>query len=121
MGQEKIETVEAYFAQFEGEQLTKLQEMQALLSERCSEADEVISYQMPTFKQNGKNLVHYAAYPNHIGLYPGPAVIAANVDLLDGLKFAKGSIQFPMDKPLPKTLILELIDARLEQFRRTGK
>lgn len=110
-----------YFAGFEGLQLQKLEELRAFLSGLLPDASEAISYQIPTYKLNGKNIVHFAAYAKHIGFYPGSKVIAENTHLLDGYKFAKGSVQFPIEKPLPRELIRTLVSARLRDFQATGR
>ena len=69
---------------------------------------------MPTFDLHG-NLVHFAAFKNHIGFYPAPSGIAAFKEELSGYKGAKGSVQFPLDKPLPYELIREIVKFRVAE------
>ncbi|MFA6508428.1 MAG: DUF1801 domain-containing protein, partial [Treponemataceae bacterium] len=78
---------------------------------------EAISYQMPTFKLNG-NLVHFAAFKKHIGLYPAPSGIAAFAPELSPYVHAKGSVQFPFDKPLPLDVIERIVAFRVEENSR---
>ncbi len=78
-------------------------------------AEEAISYQMPTFKLGGKNLVHFAAWKNHVGLYPRPSGTAAFQKDLARYKWAKGSIQFPLDEPLPYDLIKKIVEFRVRE------
>jgi uncharacterized protein YdhG (YjbR/CyaY superfamily) len=84
------------------------------LKESAPDAKEKISYQMPTFVLHG-NLVHFAAYKNHIGLYPTPSGINAFQHELSEYKGAKGSIQFPIEKPLPYQLISKIVKFRVAE------
>ena len=79
-----------------------------MIHEAAPQATEKISYQMPTFYLNG-NLVHFAAFAHHIGFYPAPTGIASFQDRFAGLKQGKGSVQFPLDKPIPYDLIREIV------------
>jgi uncharacterized protein YdhG (YjbR/CyaY superfamily) len=76
---------------------------------------EAISYRMPTFKLNGKNLVHFAAFKNHIGFYPIPSGIEAFKEELSAYKQGKGSVQFPLDKPIPYELISRIVEFRVKE------
>jgi uncharacterized protein YdhG (YjbR/CyaY superfamily) len=79
-------------------------------------AEEKISYQIPTFKLKGKNLIHFAAYKKHIGFYPTPSGITAFKAELESYECAKGSVKFPLDKPLPLELILRMVKFRVEEI-----
>lgn len=79
------------------------------------EAAEVISYQMPAFKLD-KVLVWYAAFQNHCSLFPTPAVLEQFKAELAGFKVSKGTVQIPLDKPVPVVLIKKLVRARLEMY-----
>jgi uncharacterized protein YdhG (YjbR/CyaY superfamily) len=82
------------------------------------EATEAISYGMPTFRYKGP-LLGYAAFPNHCGLYPmNPAVIVAFQDELKRFETSKGTIRFPIDKPLPAALVKKLVKARIAENER---
>lgn len=104
-------SIDEYLASFPAEVQTILQQIRSTIRENAPGATETINYQIPTFQLNG-NLVHFAAFKNHIGFYPAPSAITKFSDELKGYKQAKGSVQFPLDRELP----LELI-ARMVQFR----
>ncbi|MCR8659679.1 iron chaperone [Paenibacillus endoradicis] len=89
-----------------------LQSLRNMIQEIAPDATEKISYQMPTFALHG-NLVHYAAYKNHIGFYPGASGIKAFEHKLSLYKSAKGSVQFPINEPLPFELISEIVKYRI--------
>jgi uncharacterized protein YdhG (YjbR/CyaY superfamily) len=81
------------------------------------ESTEIISYKIPAFKHK-KVLVWYAAFPNHCSLFPTAAVIDAFKDELKGFTVSKGTIQFPLDRPMPIALIKRIVKARVEQSER---
>ena len=91
-----------------------LQEIRATIKHTAPQAEEVISYGMPAFRQNGM-LVYFAAFKNHIGFYPAPAGIDAFREELSAYKGTKGSVHFPFDKPLPVELISGIVTYRLSQ------
>jgi len=91
-----------------------LQQIRSAIALVAPNATEKISYQMPTFYLNG-NLVHFAACEKHIGFYPTPSGVKAFEKELDGYKYAKGSIQFPTDRPLPMTLIRKIVKYRVDR------
>lgn len=91
-----------------------LEELRATIQNAAPEAEETISYQMPTFRLKG-NLVHFAAYKNHIGFYPAPSGIDAFKQELSVYKWAKGSVQFPINKPLPLTLVTKIVRFRVNE------
>jgi uncharacterized protein YdhG (YjbR/CyaY superfamily) len=97
-----------YFENFPLETKDKLEELYELLKASFPNAKEEFKYAMPTFCQQ-KNLIHFAAYKNHIGIYPGPTVIMDLVDDLVNYKTSKGAIQLPLAKALPKDLLLKII------------
>ncbi|MAT97106.1 MAG: hypothetical protein CL608_08190 [Anaerolineaceae bacterium] len=107
----KPNSIDDYIANFPEAVQAKLQEMRVTIRKAAPEAQEAISYGMPTFKLNG-NLVHFAAFKNHIGFYPVPSGIEAFQEELSVYKQGKGSVQFPLDQPLP----LELV-SRIAKFR----
>jgi uncharacterized protein YdhG (YjbR/CyaY superfamily) len=92
---------------------------QQLLAEM--EAEEAIKYAMPTFTFNGSNLVHFAAFKNHIGFYPAPTGIEAFKKELSVYKGSKGAIQFPLDRPLPIALISRIVKFRVKSNREKAK
>ena len=106
--------IDEYIAGFPKHIRELLEVIRVLISHAAPEAEEAISYQMPTFKLKG-NLVHFAAFKNHIGLYPTPKVIGVFEKELSLYKSGKGSIQFPLEKPLPKSLITEIVKYRVKE------
>jgi len=114
MNEDKVvyQSVDQYIAGFPTKTQEILQSLREKIQEFAPEATEKISYQMPTFALHG-NLVHYAAYKNHIGFYPGASGIKAFEHALSSYKSAKGSVQFPINKPLPLDLISEIVKYRV--------
>ena len=116
MKQKKYETVDEYIMQFPQQVQRILQEMRRLIKDIAPEAEEKISYQMPTYYLHG-NLVHFAAYKNHIGFYPTPSGIEAFKEELSSYKSAKGSVQFPINRPIPFDLIRKIVAFRAAKNR----
>ncbi|MBN1372776.1 MAG: DUF1801 domain-containing protein [Anaerolineaceae bacterium] len=112
----QIQTIDDYIAQFPEEVQKTLRELRAVIRAAAPDAEEKISYQMPTFYLNG-NLVHFAAYKNHIGFYPAPSGIEHFKEELSGYAGAKGSVQFPLDQPIPFDLIMRITEFRAEENR----
>jgi len=114
-------SIDEYIATFPGEVQLLMEELRATIKAAAPEAKEKISYQMPTFFLKG-NLVHFAAYKKHIGFYPTPSGIQAFQNELSIYKGAKGSVQFPLDKPLPLELIGRIVRYRVaENLERAEK
>ena len=111
----KFETIDEYILIFPKNIQDILEKMRKVIRESASEAEETISYGMPTFKLNGKNLVHFAAYKNHIGFYPTPSGIEAFKKELSPYKSAKGSVQFPIDKTIPLDLVKKIVIFRVKE------
>jgi uncharacterized protein YdhG (YjbR/CyaY superfamily) len=109
-----IHSIDEYIATFPEEIQKILQELRATIKAVAPEAEEKISYQIPTFFLKG-NLVHFAAYKKHIGFYPTSSGIQAFKDELLVYKSAKGSVQFPIDKPLPLGLISRIVKFRVAE------
>jgi uncharacterized protein YdhG (YjbR/CyaY superfamily) len=106
--------VDGYIASFPPAVRTLLEKIRSTISRAAPEAEQTISYQIPTFKLHG-NLVHFAAFKQHIGFYPGASGIAQFKDELSVYKSAKGSVQFPLDKPLPVGLITRMVKFRVKE------
>jgi uncharacterized protein YdhG (YjbR/CyaY superfamily) len=107
--------IKAYFEQFPPETRRRLLAVRQAVSEIVPEAEEAIKYQMPTFVLHG-NLLHYAAFKNHIGIYPLPQVIETLKDDLKPYKQGKGSIQFQNDEELPLELIRKIARTRVAEM-----
>ena len=112
-------SIDEYIAGFPPETQKVLEELRALIQASAPDATETISYAIPTFDLNGKHLVHFAGYERHVGLYPAPSGLEAFKEALKPYKRGKGSVQFPLDQPLPKALIRRIVEFRVEQ--NTGK
>jgi len=106
--------IDAYIAEFPPETQERLQEIRALVRGLAPDATETISYAIPTFDLNGKHLVHFAGFPHHVGLYPTPVGMEAFKEDLAQYKTGKGSVQFPLDQPLPTDLIRRIVEYRLD-------
>jgi uncharacterized protein YdhG (YjbR/CyaY superfamily) len=112
--QAEYTNIDEYIAQFPPDVREKLREMRRLIKEAAPEAVETIGYQIPTFKQNG-NLVHFAAFKNHIGFYPAPSGIEAFDEELAPYKAGKGTIQFPLDQPIPAAIVQKVVRYRVAE------
>lgn len=108
-------TIDEYIAGFPAETQRALAEIRALVKSTAPNATETISYAIPTFDLNGRHLVHFAGYAKHIGFYPIPTGIEAFKDELEPYKQGKGSVQFPLDQPLPVDLIRRVVEFRVKE------
>ncbi|RPJ08832.1 MAG: hypothetical protein EHM28_03210 [Spirochaetaceae bacterium] len=110
-----VSTIDQYIRQAPREVQAKLKEMRAIIKSALPpETTEKISYQMPTFFLRG-NLVHFAAFKNHIGFYPTPTGVSAFEKELEKYETSKGAIQFPFGKPLPAALIKRIVKYRASE------
>ncbi|MFT3704288.1 MAG: DUF1801 domain-containing protein [Agriterribacter sp.] len=107
-------TADEYIATFPEETQKKMQQLREAIKKAAPAAEEVISYGMPAYKQNGM-LVYFAAYKSHIGFYPTPSGIIAFKKELSVYNGAKGSVQFPLDKPLPLALVKQIVKFRIAE------
>ncbi len=114
-------SIDEYIATFPEDIQNILKEIRAVIKAAAPDAEEKISYQMPTFTLNGANLVHFAAFKKHIGFYPTPNGIAAFQKELSVYKGAKGSTQFPLDKPMPLKLISRIVKFRAAENSKNAK
>lgn len=111
----QFKTIDEYIEAFPEDVQNILERMRQTIRKAAPEAVEAISYRMPTFKLNGKNLVHFAAFKNHIGFYPIPSGIKAFKKELSQYKVGKGSAQFPIDKPVPYDLVKKIVMFRVKE------
>ena len=114
-----ITTIDQYLKICSKEAKERLESIRALIRKLAPEAQEKISYQIPTYYLNG-NMVHFAAFRDHIGLYPTSSGVREFEEELKKYKHSRGSIQFPIDKPLPLGLIKRIVKYRMEESRRKG-
>ena len=117
---ETVSTINEYIARFPSEVQVLLQEMRNVISENALGATEDIKYAMPTFVLEG-NLVHFAGYKNHIGFYPGPSGIKEIGPEIEKYVWAKGSVQFPLDKEIPFDLVKRIVRFRVEENMRLAE
>jgi uncharacterized protein YdhG (YjbR/CyaY superfamily) len=106
--------IDDYIDSFPEETRRLLEQMRSTIRKSAPQADEKISYQIPTYYYNG-NLVHFAAFKNHIGFFPTPGAIKAFEKELKPYKTSKGTIQFPLTDPLPLKLIERIVKFRVEE------
>jgi uncharacterized protein YdhG (YjbR/CyaY superfamily) len=112
--------INSFIAEFPAEIQVVLEQIRATIQQAAPDAKEAIKYGMPTFVLNG-NLVHFAAFKNHIGFYPAPTGIDAFIGELAPFRTGKGTIQFPIDKPVPFDLITKVVKFRMEENLKKSK
>jgi len=112
---DQYKTIDEYIDTFPKDVRSILVKIRRLLKRAAPGAVETISYQMPTLKMNGKNLVHFGAWKNHIGFYPTPSGTEAFQKELAPYKAARGSVRFPLDKPIPYDLIEKIAIFRVKE------
>jgi uncharacterized protein YdhG (YjbR/CyaY superfamily) len=108
------ENIDDYVAAFPPDVRVLLAKLRATIRKAAPRAEEKISYAIPTFFLNG-NLVHFAGYKKHIGFYPGASGIKAFKRELSAYKGAKGSVQFPLDEPMPLGLVRKIVRFRVKE------
>ncbi|MCI0699336.1 DUF1801 domain-containing protein [candidate division KSB1 bacterium] len=107
-------SIDEYIGTFPEDRQKILQEVRATIQAAAPDAKEKISYQMPTFDLKG-NLVHFAAFKNHIGFYPTPSGTEAFKEEIARYQGAKGSIRLPLDEPMPLDLITRIVKMRVAE------
>ena len=106
--------IDEYIAGFSPEIQEKLETVRAAIRKAAPKAEEAISYMIPTFRLHG-NLVHFAAFKNHIGFYPGAGGVEAFKEELAKYEISKGTIRFPLDQRLPLLLIRKIVQFGVRQ------
>ena len=114
-GKKKFKTIDEYIKSFPKDVQSILKKMRETIQKAAPGAVETIAYQIPTFKLNGKGLAYFAAFKSHIGFYPIPSGIEAFKKELAPYKQGKGSVQFPLDKPIPYDLVEKITKFRVKQ------
>ena len=109
-----FKTIDEYIATFPKNVQGILEEIRQTIRDSAPDAEEAISYQIPTFKLNG-NLVHFAAFKKHIGFYPAPSGIEVFKEELSQYEVSKGTVKFPIDKPMPLDLIVKIVKYRVKE------
>ncbi len=116
----RFKDIDAYIQSFPPDIQKILEQLRRIIHENAPGAEEAVSYGMPTFKLHG-NLVHFAAFEHHIGFYPTPSGIEAFEKELAPYKHAKGSVQFPLDNPIPYDLVKRIVQFRVKETLEIGK
>lgn len=114
MQKTKAENIDDYMLQFPKDIQKLLKQMRSTIKKTAPKAEEAMKYGIPTFVLNG-NLVHFAAYKNHIGFYPAPSGLLAFKKEIARYKSSKGAVQFPIEEPLPLDLISKIIKFRVAE------
>lgn len=115
-----VTTIDEYIETFPIDVQKILQSVRKTIKNSAPKAEEAISYGIPTFKLNG-NLVHFAAYQNHIGFYPASSGVRTFAKELTAYKTSKGTIQFPIDQPMPLALIRKIVKFRVKENAEKAK
>lgn len=117
----KAKSINGYIAGFPKPIQKLLEQVRSTINKAAPGAEETISYAIPTFDLNGKHLVHFAAFKNHVGFYATPNGHAAFEKELSVYKQGKGSVQFPLDKPMPLDLISKIVKFRVNEVLNKAK
>jgi uncharacterized protein YdhG (YjbR/CyaY superfamily) len=118
MGKKAPATVDAYINAYPEDVRRVLKRMRQTIRAAAPAAVESISYQMPAYKLNGKPLVYFAGWKTHVGFYPIPSGIERFEQQLSRYKRAKGSVQFPLDQPIPYDLVTKIVRFRAKEILR---
>lgn len=110
-----IKTIDEFISQYPFEVQAILQKIRAAIQKSAPGAEEAMAYGIPTFRLNGKNLVHFSALKAHIGFYPTPSGIEKFKKELSVYEGAKGSVRFPLTKPIPYALIRKIVQYRVKE------
>ena len=117
-----FKSIDQYIGTFPEDMQKILEELRATIKAAAPEAEETISYNIPTFKMNGRYLIYFAGWKNHISLYPIPVGSEAFNKQVAKYAEGKGTLKFPLDKPLPLKLITKIVKLKLdENEKRTGR
>lgn len=120
MIKKEIASVDQYIQARPQDVQPKLRKLRNTIRKAAPGAVEVISYRVPTLKLNGQNLVHFAAFKNHISLFPTSSAIRAFKRELVAFKTAKGTVQFPLDRAIPYDLVERIVAFRVAELSRTA-
>ena len=115
MSRGQFKTIDEFVASFPKNVRNLLEELRGVIEESAPGAEETISYGIPTFDLNGKHLVHFSAYKSHVGFYPTSSGIRAFKKELFPFKTSKGTVQFPLDKPIPFDLVKRIVKFRVKE------
>lgn len=116
----KFKTVEEYIAALPAGTKSAVKELRQTIKKQVPKAEEVISYNIPAFKLEGAKLIWYAGWKEHISLYPRSRTMEAAIKELSAYEGEKGTIKFPLDKPLPVSLIKKIVQFKIKENEKTG-
>ncbi len=117
----KCKNIDEYISSFPPDVQKIMVKLRKVIKDTAPGLEEVISWDMPTFKYKGKNLIHFAGYKKHIGLYPAPTAILEFKKELAGYKQGKGSVQFPLNKPFPYDIVIKIVKFRTKELIKQEK
>jgi uncharacterized protein YdhG (YjbR/CyaY superfamily) len=115
MKQASPQDVAQYIAAFPAAARNMMQQLRRIIRRTAADAEESISYGMPAYKLKGRPLVYFAGYGQHVGFYPTPSGINAFLEDMAAYKYSKGAVQFPLDQPLPETLVEQITAFRVQE------
>jgi uncharacterized protein YdhG (YjbR/CyaY superfamily) len=111
----KPKNIDDYISQFPQATQKVLQQIRNTIKKIVLKAEEAISYGIPVFNLSGTNLIYFAGYKNHVSIYPAPRGKDEFKKILSAYKGGKGTVQFPLDKPLPINLIIKIVKFRMKE------
>ena len=114
---EKPQTIDEYIAAQDERVQPRLNEIRAILKKALPEAEECISWSMPTYRK-GRNIIHFAAFKKHIGVYPGGEATEEFAEELEGIDTSKGTIRLPYDRELPEDLLVRIARWCYEKYKK---
>lgn len=117
----KTKTVDAYIAGFPKETQQVLEQIRTIMHKHIPKADEAISYGIPVIKLQGNYVIYFAGYKNHVSIYPAPRGHEDFKKVLSAYKGGKGTVQFPLNEPLPVTLISRIVKFRVKETLEAAK
>jgi len=109
-----VTDVGSYIAGFPAATGKLLKQLRDIIRKAAPDAEELISYGMPAYKYHGV-LVYFAGYEKHVGFYPTPSVIKEFAAKIARYKYSKGAVQFPLDAPIPATLVTQMVKFRMKE------
>jgi len=112
-----MKNVDEYISYFPDDIQKILSRIRKIIRSQAPDVEESLAYKMPAYKIFGKTLIYFAGFKNHIGLYATPSGHIAFADELAGYKHGKGSVQFPLDEPIPYDLIKKIVEFRVEEIK----
>ncbi len=115
MAEDSARPIDDYISAFPPETQAVLERLRAIISASAPEATETMSYGIPTFDLEGQHLVHFGGFAKHVGFYPTPSGTKTFKDELSQYKTGKGSVQFPLDQPLPEELVRTMVEFRITE------